>query len=313
MISIIVPVYNVKEYIAKCLDSLLEQTYEELEILCIDDGSTDGSGEILDIYAQKDDRIKVYHQSNQGVSSARNMGLKISRGEYFGFVDPDDYVDKSMYQELFTAMEKWDADIVGCSHYVVKKTKSVPMTNFRKVPEYGIPTKKFLKYIYKRDIYKGVGSYIWTRLFKKECFVRNDEWNVEFDSQIIYGEGNLFLAQCVLKANTMAYVDKPLYYYVERDTSAMHNHEKRVKNMGSLEAYSKIIHLMKKHGVSISTIIWIKRLYVYLASQLLEWANQIQWHENDKALKAEIKRYLFEYILTNLRYPKRIGRIIKLL
>ena len=111
-ISIIIPVYNVKKFLNKCLKSIVNQTFTDLEIICINDGSTDKSLSILNSFAQKDNRIIVINQSNQGQSCARNAGLAIATGEYTGFVDSDDWIDLDFYEKLYTAAEKYNADIV---------------------------------------------------------------------------------------------------------------------------------------------------------------------------------------------------------
>lgn len=117
MISVIVPVYNVEPYVEKCLDSILAQTYSDLEVLVIDDGSTDGCGEISDRYAEQDHRIQVFHTENHGLSAARNIGLDHVNGQYIGFVDSDDWIDPDMYEELHNIIQKTDADIVTCRFY----------------------------------------------------------------------------------------------------------------------------------------------------------------------------------------------------
>ena len=122
-ISVIVPVYNAEEFLPQCLDSILAQTLTELEIICIDDGSPDNSGKILDDYAKKDNRIIVIHQNNGGVSLARNTGIKNAAGKYIGFVDPDDWIDKDFYQNLYQAAEDYQADIVGTGFCSFKNNK----------------------------------------------------------------------------------------------------------------------------------------------------------------------------------------------
>lgn len=107
MISVIVPVYNTKAYLKRCVDSLLGQTYGDMEIILVDDGSTDGSGELCDSYAAMDGRVRVFHKENGGSSSARNLGLDNARGEYIGFVDSDDYVDPDMYEKLYTGIREY--------------------------------------------------------------------------------------------------------------------------------------------------------------------------------------------------------------
>lgn len=117
MLSIIVPVYKVEKYLRQCLDSIVNQTYENLEIILIDDGSPDNCGKICDEYAQRDNRIKVIHKENGGLSSARNIGTQIAKGEYITYVDSDDWLDKNMYSELISALEKYNLDMVRCEAY----------------------------------------------------------------------------------------------------------------------------------------------------------------------------------------------------
>ena len=114
-ISVIVPVYRVEPYLARCLDSILGQSYESLEVIAVDDGSPDRSGEILDAYAARDGRLRVIHQENGGLSAARNAGLDLATGEYIGFVDSDDYILPQMYETLLRLIEAYGADIAECA------------------------------------------------------------------------------------------------------------------------------------------------------------------------------------------------------
>ena len=116
LVSIIVPVYQVKEYISECVESLLAQTYTNLEILLVDDGSTDGSGEICDEYAVKDSRVRVVHQTNQGLSTARNTGIGLAQGECLAFVDSDDVVMPGFIEILYELLGKYQADIAACDY-----------------------------------------------------------------------------------------------------------------------------------------------------------------------------------------------------
>jgi glycosyltransferase involved in cell wall biosynthesis len=113
-ISIIVPVYNVSKYLDKCLLSILHQTFKDFELILVDDGSTDGSGEMCDVYSKMDARVKVYHQKNQGQAVARNFAMKVAKGEYFGFVDSDDWVELGMFEKLYITAIKQNADVVIC-------------------------------------------------------------------------------------------------------------------------------------------------------------------------------------------------------
>ena len=117
-ISVIVPIYNVEKYLAKCIDSIINQTLTNIEIILVNDGSTDNSRKIIDKYDKKDSRIKVIHKKNGGQGSARNAGLDIAKGEYIGFVDSDDWIDSNMYENLYNAAISNNADIVVCNRKV---------------------------------------------------------------------------------------------------------------------------------------------------------------------------------------------------
>ena len=115
-ISIIIPIYNVEQYLPQCLDSIINQTYKNLEIILINDGSTDNSGKICDNYAKVDNRIHVFHKKNEGVTSARNLGLDKCTGDFIGFVDPDDFIELNMYEILYNEQQRTNADIVWCNY-----------------------------------------------------------------------------------------------------------------------------------------------------------------------------------------------------
>ena len=117
MLSIIVPVYNVEKYLEDCIESLLNQTYKNYEIILVDDGSTDSSGKICDIVAESSSKIKVIHKENGGLSSARNTGLRVARGRYIGFVDSDDYILPTMYEKLIYSMSRYKAQIASCQYF----------------------------------------------------------------------------------------------------------------------------------------------------------------------------------------------------
>ena len=128
LISVIVPIYNVEKYINRCIDSIIEQTYTNLEIILVDDGSTDNSGSICDEYAKKDNRIKVIHKENGGVSSARNVGLDTAIGQYITFVDSDDYIEKKYCEILLKTLKKQKADCVACGYNRIYKNKEEKMS-----------------------------------------------------------------------------------------------------------------------------------------------------------------------------------------
>lgn len=130
LISIVVPVYNVKQFLTKCLNSIISQTYSNLEIIVVDDGSTDGSATICDDYAKKDKRISVIHKENGGLASARNAGIDVAKGTYIGFVDSDDYIEPYMYEKLLQAILKYSCNIAVCGiNYVFDDGEVIAKAN----------------------------------------------------------------------------------------------------------------------------------------------------------------------------------------
>ena len=169
-ISIIVPVYNVEKYLKRCIDSILEQTYKNLEIILVDDGSTDSSPKICDKYAEKDNRIKVVHKENGGVSDARNVGLENSSGDLIGFVDPDDYIKKGMFEYLYSGMKKYGADVSVCGvtdEYGEESLKGIPSSTFYVQEAEVLDKNKAVEGVLED---KKIVSHLWDKLYKRELW-----------------------------------------------------------------------------------------------------------------------------------------------
>ena len=167
LVSIIVPVYNIMEYLPRCVDSLRSQTCENIEILLVDDGSTDGTGELCDRLAAQDDRIKVLHKENGGSSSARNLGIAQARGEYLGFVDSDDYVDADMYERLYRAIEQTGMPVAQVGRDEIDKDGNILPNICEPVTEQQvIPSQDFLKELL---MHRGDCSFC-TKLLQKDLF-----------------------------------------------------------------------------------------------------------------------------------------------
>ena len=163
MISVIVPVHNVEPYIQKCLDSIINQTYRDLEILIIDDGSTDGSGKICDEYKDADDRIIVFHTENRGLGAARNLGLDNATGEWIGFVDSDDWIETDMYETLLKTAKEYGADAVECGYRkVYKKSSEIDFFQTGIIPE-----SKALDALLEGEI----SGLVWNKIYKKMLFM----------------------------------------------------------------------------------------------------------------------------------------------
>ena len=165
LISIIIPVYNVEKYLERCVKSVINQTYKNLEIILVDDGAKDNSGKMCDELSKLDSRIKVIHKENGGLSDARNFGLKIATGDYIGFVDSDDYIADDMYETLYYTIKNNNADISIVSFYEMYKEKVI-----------GVRDSGNLEILSKQEAMKEllidtkIQSYAWNKLFKKELF-----------------------------------------------------------------------------------------------------------------------------------------------
>ena len=205
MISVIVPVYNVEPYVRKCLDSVINQTYRDLEILVIDDGSTDGSGKICDEYAGKDERIKVFHTENRGLSAARNLGLDNAEGGYIGFVDSDDWIEPDMYEVLLKRAEETEADIVECG--VFKEYPGKTVEHHR--PDRVMQRAEAVPALLNRELSNGV----WNKLWDKDCYS-----SIRFPEGMIY-EDVATTYRVFDSIETICSISECKYHYVQREKS----------------------------------------------------------------------------------------------
>ncbi len=208
-ISVIVPVYNVKDYVEKCVKSIQNQTYQDLEIILVDDGSTDKSGVICDQLAIHDNRIKVIHKKNAGLSSARNIGIEMATGEYLGFVDSDDYVESNMFEIMLHAIITTQKDIACCGRYVDVSKKFVK-TEFcyPRIKKYKREEAiKELFYLRELDVSAC------DKLYNKKIFdkIRYPEGKINEDAAIIF--------DVIQASNGVVHVGKPLYHYMYRVNS----------------------------------------------------------------------------------------------
>ena len=196
LISIIIPVYNTKEYLTQCVESIIDQTYKDIEIICVDDGSTDGSKEILEKYAKYDNRIKIISQENHGESYARNVGLSNAKGDYIAFCDCDDWIDNNMYETLIQEMQNDDLDIVAAGWYkdnlIDGKWISTKIENEKNVMSDSFNQSQLLHYLYERDSYRGF-SYMWNKLYRREILLDENGSLIRFDESLKLGGDNYLL------------------------------------------------------------------------------------------------------------------------
>lgn len=306
-ISVIVPVYNVKPYLQRCIDSILNQTYTNLEIICVDDGSTDGSTEILDGYMSHDPRVKIIHQKNTGTSGARNAGLDAVTGDWVTFVDSDDWLEKDMYKYLLSDPKVENADIRACGYFFSYPDGEVEVKNRLPVPEGAQKMESFLYYIYRRDDYKAVGSYIVNKLFRAEWF-NGTTARLRFDDSLgSLGEDIELAARCYLLADTISYLPEAKYHYTQRDDSSFVKAlDKRLETLQHIRAYEMILALYEQNNISEKVIDQVRRFYVYHLGLLMDYAIQTKNTEKQGILKEKATPYLDIYIRTNQEHPDRI-------
>jgi exopolysaccharide biosynthesis predicted pyruvyltransferase EpsI/GT2 family glycosyltransferase len=213
LISVIVPVYNVEKYISKCIDSIINQSYKNLEIILVDDGSKDNSGVICDNYALKDKRIKVIHKKNGGLSSARNCGIDAANGDYFGFVDSDDWIDKDMYYSLLDSLIKNESDIAICGYYEYCNNK----VRFHSccVGETIYDNKEAMAKLIQDNTF---GNFAVNKLYKKQLF-KEIRYPVGMNMEDLGTTYKLFS-----EAKRISVIESPMYYYfVKREGSILTN------------------------------------------------------------------------------------------
>ena len=214
MISVVVPVYGVEKYLPQCVESLINQTCQNLEIILVDDGSPDRCPQICDDYSQRDARVVVVHQRNGGVSSARNAGLKIAQGEYVGFVDPDDWVAPETYETLLAAFEKNGAELAICGYEYCNDDGTVDKARSYKRRETEILTQKE---VMKRmsDIPPSLRHCVWNKLFRRELI-----GETTFKENLRASEDVWFLSEYLLKTRSAVFVHEPYYFNRVRKGSA---------------------------------------------------------------------------------------------
>jgi len=317
MISVIIPVYNVEKYLKKCVDSVINQTYKNLEIIIVDDGSTDNCPNICDEYIKKDSRVKVIHKKNGGLSSARNAGLEVAKGDLLGFVDSDDFIELEMYEKLKQNMDKYNSDIAICQFYYKFKY------SLKKL--HGLKAEK----VYEgKDIFlnmKDIQAIAWNKLYKREIF-----------NNVRYPEGKLFEDMWVLcdvlnNAKKVSYLNEPLYDYRLRKGSISRDYDERhtdliagfdsriaffekkqyidlkVKNM-----YLKIFGIINYAGKLNVKNLTDKRIvsYIDIANQI---AQEIQDSEYlDENEKSKVKEFLQdkEAFYQKYRFKRKIRSYI---
>ncbi len=220
-ISIIIPIYNMKQFLGRCLDSVVNQTYDSLEIILVNDGSTDSSGDICHTYAQNDNRIKVIHQVNSGVSSARNTGLDAATGDYISFVDPDDYIELNTYETLIPYLGN-DIDILRFN--AKRKGEILNWLPFKGEYSGDRFEQEVVLPMIGSEKFGGmfILGVLWVHLFKRDLIEKN---HIRFNKELRRCEDRLFTITTMLHANKMFFVDDILYHYQVNDESLSNRYD----------------------------------------------------------------------------------------
>lgn len=281
LISVIVPVYNTEKYLGRCVDSIINQTYTNLEIILVDDGSPDNSPAICDEYAKKDQRVKVIHKENGGLSSARNAGLDIAKGDFISFIDSDDFINRDMYKVLIDALG--DSDIASVQFKTVKDDVIAD-------DKQNITTKTVYGLDYLKNIcIRTMSETVWDKLFKRDLIGK-----LRFDKTRL-NEDFLFLSQILLKNPTVCCVDFVGYYYFVRAGSI------------SRSGYGKSLRDSLYNAEFIATIIdknvpnltpYIRAYYVYQARTIIivmtkeQFKNEKEIVQRCRVIIKENKKYI---------------------
>ena len=283
LVSVIIPAYNIEDYIGRCLDSIISQTYKNLEIIVVDDGSRDHTGEILDNYAKKDRRIKVIHKENGGVSSARNKGIEAAEGDYIGFIDGDDLIESEMYKTLVDLLEEENADIAHCGYQMVfpDRVDYYHNTGKKKIQT----TEEGLKDLLSGEM---IEPGLVNKLYKKELIK-----NCRLDETVKINEDLLMNYQLFKLSQKSVYYDITPYSYMIRSSSATGANSLIKKREDAL----RVLNQIKDDCINNNLLSIIYKRYIYLLMAIcrddLKDRSYIEYQKAKKTVKKRIKnRYI---------------------
>lgn len=280
-ISIIVPIYNIEKYLPRCLDSILAQTYKKLEVILVDDGSVDNSGMIADKYARKDQRIKVIHQVNQGVSVARNTGIDLATGDYIGFVDGDDYIEPDMYEILMRIIDEQQVDIAHCGYQMVYPSKTVYYYNTKEKIKMN-REEGVLELLKGRKVEPG----LWNKLYNAKLFEQ-----VRLPAGIAETEDLLCNFELFSFAKNSYFYDIAKYHYMLRRGSATNEVLSEKKRRDRYYVVSSIMRRVSCDDIYYA-IAYERYLRILIENSMQKDYSEIQ-NESLIKLRQEIKNVIF--------------------
>ena len=276
LVSVIVPVYNVAPYLKRCIKSILNQSYAKLEVILVDDGSTDGSGKICDKLKETDNRIMVIHQANKGLSGARNTGIDNCHGQYVCFVDSDDYVHPDYVRYLYDMCQNNDCEIGICYHYITEED------NYYKDVDLNSPIEVFSREdIFDRFYTDMHGSIViaWNKIYKRECI-----GDIRYDVGLIH-EDEATTFKFLYNAKMIAFGREVLYYYYSRPDSITGQGYSK-KNLDILKAYENRLGFYKEHE---ETTLYNRECQFYLSEILTNYYKVYKYLDKDEGLLKSLR------------------------
>ena len=299
LISIIVPIYNAEKYIERCIKSIIDQDYKNIEIILIDDGSKDNSNKICKKIKEYDNRIKfITNNKNSGVSNARNIGIENSNGKYIAFVDADDYIEKDIYINLYNNIKINNVDLAVCSY--TNSDKKINDLNEEKIRQ--ISKEDFFIEVLENKQIKG---YVHNKLFKSEII---KEKNIRFNEKIYICEDLLFVCEYAKYCNTIIINNKKLYHYL-RNESSSYNKKFDEKWKTITAAYDNLLKIYENTD-SIHVLIYI---YILVCSEIIYKMKKSSYFsiEYEKFIKNKMRHYLKYIILSpKIKILKKIKAIL---
>lgn len=296
LVSIIIPVYNVCNYLSKCLESIVNQTYKNLEIIIVDDGSTDGSGKIADMFARKYFNITVYHKENQGLSSARNYGIERANGDFYVFVDSDDYVDPAFVQVMVEQSN--NADLVILNYLKVDSKGNILKKQDKGISQNELWTRnEFWKQYYLNGLWITC-TVAWNKLYSKRV-IRN----IRFPIAKLH-EDEFVIGSIIEKCKSVKVLTDNLYYYVQRNNSIMHSDY--AGNLDFAEAMLKRYKLFSNNNSE--TMLKIRGITLYAASKGLIFGF---FESKDKSRFMLLKQEFKKNVKQQLKVKKSINLFLR--
>jgi len=276
-VSVIVPVYNVEKYLDKCLNSLVNQTLKDIEIIVVNDGSTDNSEKIIKKYLKKNKNIKYIKKNNSGVSEARNIGLEQATGEYIGFLDSDDWLETNAYEKMYNKAKTEDFDIVVCDTQAIFPTKNSYISSNIKND-----------YIKNKELMIDAYAVIWNKIYKKETIK-----DIEFKKNMNFCEDVEFLYMVYSKIKKVGVIHEPLHNYLQREGSLTYVYDKKLYQL--IDAMDDIIEYYKKNKIYYKyknelEYTYVRYLYATFIKRIAKTKNKKEFNKAVKISMEKVKK-----------------------